>query len=125
MKRIALIVLCILTLASLAIAKDNCPPPGFAALFNGTDLTGWKHDAEADQHWKVVDGAITYDGKNQNLPTAKDYKDFVLMVDWKIDKGGDSGIYLHGQPQVQIWDNPMSSFGMSTSHTMRLRYCGM
>src|SRR5205807_3158999 len=22
--------------------KDNTPPPGFTALFNGTDLSGWK-----------------------------------------------------------------------------------
>lgn len=112
MKTAILLILCILVLAPMALAKDNCPPPGFTALFNGTDLTGWKHDAQADQHWKVVDGTITYDGKNQNLPTAKDYKDFVLMVDWKIDKGGDSGIYLHGQPQVQIWDNPIGSGGL-------------
>ena len=28
--------------ASVAQAADNTPPPGFAALFNGKDLTGWK-----------------------------------------------------------------------------------
>ena len=27
------------------------------------------------------------------------------MVDWKIEKNGDSGLYLRGQPQVQIWDS--------------------
>ena len=26
-------------------------------------------------------------------------------MDWKIEKNGDSGIYLRGQPQVQIWDS--------------------
>lgn len=116
MKRFVLIAICVLMLASMACAKDNTPPPGFTALFNGSDLANWKHDAEADKHWKVVDGMITYDGKNQNLPTEKDYKDFVLMVDWKIGKGGDSGIYLHGQPQVQIWDNPLGSGGLYNDH---------
>jgi hypothetical protein len=36
--------------------------------------------------------------------TAKDYGDFELYCDWKIEKDGDSGIYLRGTPQVQIWD---------------------
>jgi hypothetical protein len=40
-----------------------------------------------------------------NLQTAKDYGDFEFMVDWKIEKAGDSGIYLRGTPQVQIWDS--------------------
>ena len=108
--------------------KDNVPPPGFVALFDGKDLNGWKGlvadpptrakmspqelaaatakaTAEALKHWKVVDGVITYDGKNNNLCTVKDYGDFELLVDWKIEPHGDSGIYLRGCPQVQIWDD--------------------
>lgn len=108
-------------------AKLNTPPEGFTALFNGKDLTGWKGlvgnpktraamsseelakaQAEADkiahEHWKVENGVIVFDGKGQNLCTAKDYGDFELLLDWKIEKGGDSGIYLRGSPQVQIWD---------------------
>ncbi|MBI1831121.1 MAG: DUF1080 domain-containing protein [Planctomycetes bacterium] len=111
---------------ALAGAKDNTPPAGFTALFNGKDLTGWqglvainqrkkmsKEQYEAavkkatekmQQHWKVVEGVIHYDGKNNNLQTAKDYGNFEMYVDWKIEASGDSGIYLRGNPQVQIWD---------------------
>ena len=108
-------------------AADNTPPEGFAALFNGKDLAGWKGlvanpkkraemtpeqlaeaQKKADQnmreHWKVVDGALVFDGKGKSLCTAKDYGDFELYVDWKILPKGDSGIYLRGTPQVQIWD---------------------
>ncbi len=114
--------------------EDNKPPAGFTALFNGKDLTGWqglvelpqraklspeqlaKKQEEANKkylpHWKVVDGVLTYDGKGQSLQTAKDYGDFELYVDWKIQKKGDSGIYLRGNPQVQIWDNPEGSGGL-------------
>jgi hypothetical protein len=114
--------------------KDNTPPPGFTALFNGKDLTGWqglvtlpqrkklnpeqyqaavrKATEKAVQHWTVTDGVLHYDGKNNNLQTAKDYGNFELYVDWKIGKKGDSGLYLRGNPQVQIWDNPEGSGGL-------------
>ena len=113
--------------ARVAIAADNTPPEGFVAVFNGRNLDGWKGlvadppkrakmskdelaaaQAKADErmrdHWKAVDGALVFDGKGDSLCTAKDFGDFELLVDWKILKDGDSGIYLRGSPQVQIWD---------------------
>jgi HEAT repeat protein len=110
-----------------ARAQSNKPPDGFVALFNGRDLRGWKGlvadpptrakmtadelaraQAAADSamrlHWSVQDGVLVFDGRGANLCTAKDYGDFELLVDWKIEKHGDSGIYLRGSPQVQIWD---------------------
>ena len=35
-----------------------------------------------------------------------------MYVDWKIGPKGDSGIYLRGKPQVQIWDDPVGSGGL-------------
>lgn len=114
--------------SSPASTEDNTPPAGFTAIFNGQDLTGWKGlahrnandrralsgdalseaQAQADQvmkeHWSVVEGVLTYDGQGQSLCTTKDYGDFEFYVDWKIPAGADSGIYLRGTPQVQIWD---------------------
>src|SRR5262245_15274959 len=118
--------------ASVASAADNTPPPGFIALFNGKDLTGWKGLVEspptranmsagqlaeaqkkADQrmgdHWNVDGGALVFDGKGDSLCTTKDYGNFELLVDWKIRKDGDSGIYLRGSPQVQIWDPALAA----------------
>ena len=112
----------------------NRPPEGFVALFNGEDLAGWKGlvgnpkkrremsreelakaqaktDEDMRAHWKVVDGALCFDGKGHSLCTAKDYGDFEMLVDWKIEKGGDSGIYLRGTPQVQIWDTANRGVG--------------
>jgi hypothetical protein len=94
---------------SAARAEDqplNVPPEGFTALFNGKDLTNWKADPKTAMHWTVKDGVLHYDGKGRiSLVTDKDYGDFILYVDWKIQKEGDSGIYLRGKPQVQIWDD--------------------
>ena len=108
--------------------RDNTPPPGFKALFNGRNLDGWqglvadpptrakmntadlilaekKATLEAKKHWRAGGGAITYDGKNNNLGTVRNYHNFEMLVDWKIPPHGDSGIYLRGSPQVQIWED--------------------
>ncbi len=63
------------------------------------------------RHWKVIDGILCFDGHGENLCTIKSYKNFELRIDWKIEKNGDSGIYLRGSPQVQIWDPGTSNAG--------------
>ncbi len=110
---------------------ENAPPKGFVALFNGKNLDGWKgllakpndnpalraklsrdqlagEQAKADErmraHWKAENGEIVFDGGGDSLCTKKDYTDFEMLVDWKIPPRGDSGIYLRGSPQVQIWE---------------------
>lgn len=107
---------------------ENEPPQGFTALFNGKDLSGWHGMATVDpqklkemsdedrakkraadledikQHWKVENGEIVNDGKGVYLTTDKEYGDVELFVDFKMVAKADSGIYLRGTPQVQIWD---------------------
>ena len=61
-------------------------------------------DEKAHAHWSAKDGVLVFDGKGDSLCTAKDYGNFELYVDWKIGPDGDSGVYLRGSPQVQIWD---------------------
>jgi hypothetical protein len=98
------------TFTASSRGEDSRPPKGFVALFNGKDLTGWKGKTP---NWQVVKGVISYDGKAGDLVTERtDFRNFVLHVDWKIEKGGDSGIFPRGVPQVQIWDNPEGSGGL-------------
>ncbi len=107
---------------------------GFVSIFNGKDLTGWqglvenpvarakmkpselaKKQIEANkkvtENWSVKDGCIWFNGAGDNLCTIKEYGDFEMLVDWKITKAGDSGIYLRGSPQVQIWDTSRVQVG--------------
>jgi hypothetical protein len=65
------------------------------------------------QHWQVKAGVLTFDGRGDSLVTNEEFGDFELLIDWKIEPGGDSGIYLRGHPQVQIWDAPDGSEGCS------------
>lgn len=107
---------------------------GYVSIFNGKDLSGWqglvknpiarskmtpaqlaKEQAKADkkmhENWSVKDGSIVFNGKGANLCTKKMYRDFEMIVDWRITKDGDSGIYLRGTPQVQIWDTARVDVG--------------
>jgi hypothetical protein len=106
----------------------HTPPAGFTALFNGTNLDGWwgattedprvylalppaefkqKHDASLEdirRHWTAQNGELVNDGEGLYLTTETDYGDFELLLDYKTVPLADSGIYLRGCPQVQIWD---------------------
>lgn len=108
---------------------------GFVSIFNGKDFTGWEglvknpiarskmsskklaiEQAKANEQmmrdWFIEDGVIGFKGEGyNNICTIKDYGDFEMLVDWKITKGGDSGIYLRGTPQVQIWDTARVDVG--------------
>jgi hypothetical protein len=108
--------------------------PGLAPIFNNKDLTGWKglvgnpitrskmdattlakeqHKADSimNKGWYVKDGILNFSGEGENLCTIKQYRNFELYVDWKIEPKGDAGIYLRGSPQVQIWDTSRVDVG--------------
>jgi len=106
--------------------ENNQPPPGFTALFNGKDLTGWYglghfdprtklsypefvrlyqgNQAQFDKHWRVENGDLVNDGDGTYATTDKEYGDMEFWIDYKTVAKADSGIYLRASPQVQIWD---------------------
>ena len=64
-------------------------------------------DQQKDEHWHVRNGNLFFDGYKggYSLATKRDYKDFEMWCDWRtMSITGDSGLYLRGAPQVQIWD---------------------
>lgn len=91
-------------------------PEGFTALVNGHDLSGWQDAAAGAEHWKVVNGELINDGQGTDLVTAKAYKNFELRLEWKIPLKGDSGVYLPGGQQVQIWAKDSGSGGFVFNH---------
>ncbi|MDQ3623595.1 MAG: DUF1080 domain-containing protein [Verrucomicrobiota bacterium] len=114
-----------LLLAPALLAADPAPPKGFRAIFNGKDLSGWhglnphsvqklegeKRDAmlkkmreEFPQHWRAENGELVNVGTGPYATTDEEFGDFELMIEYKTVPKADSGIYLRGVPQVQIWD---------------------
>lgn len=60
--------------------------------------------AEAKQHWRLEGEVLVSDGTGPYLATNEHFEDFELSLSYRIEPGADSGIYLRGSPQIQIWD---------------------
>jgi hypothetical protein len=112
----------------LSLLAAPTPPPGFEAAFNGRNLDGWfghagedprpllkaspeelakihaDSMADVNAHWRVEGEELVNDGHGLYLTTKKNYRDFELHLEYKTVPKADSGIYLRGCPQVQIWD---------------------
>lgn len=113
---------------TVSLSAQVQAPAGFTPLFNGKDLTGWRggdtfdhrkllampEDKRAEQvkkwtdtmkaHWRAENNELINDGQGAYATTEKDYGDFEFLVEYRTVPKADSGIYLRGVPQVQIWD---------------------
>lgn len=84
-------------------------------LFNGQDLTGWRLiERNAVNGWRARDGllvneAVQEEGQPKknygNLRTEAEFGDFNLKLEARVQKGGNSGIYLRGIYEVQVADS--------------------
>ena len=128
-RAVALVAVSVFSFASTQSPQAGAPPEGFTALFNEKNLSGWwglktedpvkwkalSADKLAEkkaaslkdiaQHWSVDGEELVNDGHGLYLSTQKNYGDFEFLVDYKTVPKADSGIYLRGIPQVQIWDS--------------------
>jgi len=120
------------TLIAIACLTSCTPAKNFEPIFNGKNLDGW-HGMNFDprklatmsaeeraarraadmtellKHWRVDDGIIVNDGEGPYLTTDREYGDMEVLIEYKTVPIADSGIYLRGTPQVQIWDSTNES----------------
>lgn len=113
-------------LASVLPAQE--PPGAAVSLWNGKDLGGWhgqrhespyklaamtpeeraklraEDDATMRAHWRVENGELVNDGEGAYLTTDAEFGDAEFGLEYRTVAKADSGIYLRGCPQVQIWD---------------------
>lgn len=75
-------------------------------LFNGKDLTGWTGvRGAAIENWKVRDGAMVNTRNGGNIRTADEFMDFKLALEFNIHPHSNSGVYLRGRYEIQIFDD--------------------
>lgn len=83
--------------AALLLCSVGTAEPQFVPLFNGKDLDGWVQ-RNGTAKYEVVDGTIvgtTVKGSpNSFLCTARDYGDFLLEFEAKVDVGLNSGVQI-------------------------------
>ena len=107
-------------------AAEPKPPQGFRAIFNGADLSGWhglnphgaakltgekrkanllQQRADFKEHWYIEKGELVNDGHGPYATSDEEFGDIEFLLEYKTVPKADSGIYLRGAPQVQIWDS--------------------
>jgi len=104
-----------ITLVAFGLFAAGLPAQGvdFGAwkdLSGGKDLSLWKNAKEKDgkNRWKMEDGALTQETDNggvNDICTVEEFGSYELELDYKVPSGGNSGVYLRGQIEVQICDS--------------------
>ena len=83
---------------------------GWVLLFDGQTLNGWRdfNGTSLTGPWEVQDGTIWTDGKgddgNGYIVTDREFANFDLKWEWKIARGGNSGLIYHAVegPQFNV-----------------------
>ncbi|HTE28042.1 3-keto-disaccharide hydrolase [Flavitalea sp.] len=140
MKKASIFIVFLLSITAIVAQKPNTltkkeKKQGWKLLFDGKSTQGW-HTYLRDtvgSKWQVRDGVIIFDtSKPRNgggdMVTNEAFENFELQLEWKISKGGNSGIifdiqedpkypasYLTG-PEMQVLDNIYASDNKKQTH---------
>jgi len=140
MRKTAIIIVLLFFVTTIIAQKHNSltrkeKKQGWKLLFDGKTTAGW-HTYLRDtvgSKWQVRDGAIIFDTSKPrsgggDLVTNDEFENFELLLEWKISKGGNSGIifniqedkkfpatYLTG-PEMQVLDNINASDNKKQNH---------
>ncbi len=139
---LALIALLGVTNSCKAQSQPPAPPPssinaaqntlsdaekaaGWRLLFDGTTTRGWRNYGKPtlSDGWKVQDGALTRTGAGGDIITTDEFKNFELSIDWKIEVGGNSGVFYRAREdtdaiywnavEMQVLDDAKNPDGQS------------
>lgn len=88
------------------------PPKGAMVLFDGKDLADWSSGRWRAARWIVRDGYAEVNGKG-SIQTREKFRDFQLhlefwlplMADAKGQGRANSGVYLQGRYEIQVFDS--------------------
>ncbi|HKG68909.1 MAG TPA: DUF1080 domain-containing protein [Segetibacter sp.] len=72
-------------------------------IFSGADLQGWH--ATGENQWKAENNVLRSPKSGSNLVTDDSFSDFKLHIEFRYQKGSNSGVYLRGRYEVQIADS--------------------
>ena len=102
-QRTAILVAVVVSTCGLGFCGDKKGEDGFVPLFNGKNFDGWEIMGKKEG-WAIKDGIIHSDGGRGGnwLRTKKQYNNFILKVEWKVSKGGNSGVFVRSDRDLEL-----------------------
>jgi hypothetical protein len=89
------------TLALMTVFAQQ-PSPGLVTLFDGSHLNNFNKVGNAN--WKLADGTVEATSGSGFLVSKENYGDFEIRVEFWVDEGANSGVYLRCQDANTITD---------------------
>ena len=98
-------------LSILPIASACAPANGaervqeWRVLFDGRSLRGWqghRTPGVLPEGWAIEDGALTRVGGGGDLVTVDQFANFELEFEWRVPRGGNSGVFYRIDPEVEV-----------------------
>ena len=109
------------------IACNSSKDSEWIYMFDGKTTDGWRgyNNEIMPKKWEVINGELTFntelklekdwDGGNDIIYYKEQFENFELYLEWKLPKGGNSGVFYHVQegynaphnisPEYQILDD--------------------
>jgi hypothetical protein len=109
---VAMVVMGVAMMAGSGSARAGEPPgaTGWRVLFDGGSTDAWRGwiSGVLPAGWKVVDGELTKQDQTEDLVTREQFGNFELEFDWKIGRGGNSGLFYRGTREYEhiYWSAP-------------------
>jgi hypothetical protein len=122
---VAIIAGCVEAQIGVNTLTDEELADGWRLLFDGRSLDGWRgyNNREIGAGWTVEDGTLTRVGPGGDIVTVDRFEDFELTLEWKVEEGGNSGIFYraaegeeqiyHSAPEFQVLDDANHVDGQS------------
>src|SRR5690606_15623498 len=119
-----------------AVSEEELDP----AFFNETDLNGWHiyNQGITPSKWTVNQGVLVCDPRGEgvfgDLVSDQEYEDFELEFEWKVGRGGNSGVFIKGLDEsgnagvfvsgveVQLLENEFAGGDHEADSTRRAGY---
>jgi hypothetical protein len=147
MKKLIGAIVLFFVFGSVSIAQSSAAPnvlsskeqtDGWKLLFDGNTKKGWHvfNNRTDGSAWKVADGVLYLDPKAKgpkgegggDIISEEEFENFHLMLEWKLDSGGNSGVIIQAQedpkyryawvtgPEIQIIDNDRHADAKNKKH---------
>ena len=101
MRRAYVFILGLCTL-SLVTLTAQAPGPNWVTLFDGTHLNNFNRVGNAN--WTLANGVVEATSGPGFLVTKEVYENFEIKVEFWVDEGGNSGVYMRCQDAAKITD---------------------